>query len=134
MLYSKSTGGFYAHEIHGNNIPADAVEISAELHESLLDGQTNGKRITADTNGFPVLTGQPELTAEQLAAIVRAQRDAKIQETNWLVERHHEQLSAGIETTITDDKYRVLLTYRQALRDVPAQSGFPHQVEWPVRT
>jgi len=26
MFYSKSTGGFYSREIHGDNMPADAVD------------------------------------------------------------------------------------------------------------
>lgn len=132
MLYSKSTNGFYAREIHGDNIPADSVEITADLHVAMLEGQANGKRITADANGFPVLTDQPTPTTEELASLVRAKRDGKIQETNWLVERHQEQLSAGIETTITDAEYRALLTYRQALRDVPAQAGFPRDITWPT--
>lgn len=32
MFYAKSTGGFYVRGIHGNNIPADAVEITNEEH------------------------------------------------------------------------------------------------------
>lgn len=56
MFYSKSTGGFYDTEIHGNAIPSDAVEITNEEHAALLIGQSAGKLITADTNGAPVLT------------------------------------------------------------------------------
>lgn len=56
MFYSKSTGGFYDSEIHGNAIPSDAVEITSEQHAVLLSGQSAGKVITADRNGFPVLT------------------------------------------------------------------------------
>lgn len=59
MLYAKSTGGFYVEEIHGTNIPSDAVEISAELHASLLEGQAQGKNIVGDDDGFPVLVGSP---------------------------------------------------------------------------
>lgn len=59
MFYSKSTGGFYDTEIHGNAIPPDAVEITSEDHAALLSGQSDGKVITADVNGFPVLTDPP---------------------------------------------------------------------------
>jgi hypothetical protein len=51
MFYSKSTQGFYDPEIHGSNIPQDAVEISASLHAELLAGQATGKSIQADDNG-----------------------------------------------------------------------------------
>lgn len=55
MFYSKSTGGFYITEIHGENIPADAVEITDEQHAALLQGQTDGQEIAGDDNGFPIL-------------------------------------------------------------------------------
>ena len=56
--------------------------------------------------------------AEQ-AKSVRATRDAKLAECDW--------------TQVADapvDK-AVWATYRQALRDVTAQTGFPWTVEWP---
>lgn len=59
MYYSKSTGGFYLQEIHGDNIPADAVEITQDQHQALIDGQSAGKVITADNAGFPVLQDPP---------------------------------------------------------------------------
>jgi len=58
--------------------------------------------------------------AEQ-AKNVRATRDAKLAECDW--------------TQVADapvDKV-VWATYRQALRDVTAQEGFPWTVEWPTQ-
>lgn len=66
MFYSKSTGGFYSREIHGDNIPADAVEITNEQHQALIDGQPQGKMIQADANGRPVLVDPPPPTPEQI--------------------------------------------------------------------
>ena len=57
--------------------------------------------------------------AEQ-AKSVRASRDAKLAECDW--------------TQVADapvDK-AVWATYRQALRDITTQTGFPWTVEWPV--
>ena len=68
MFYSKSTGGFYTREIHGDNIPADAVEITEAEHAALIEGQSNGKRIVADENGYPILQDPPPPTAEQIIA------------------------------------------------------------------
>lgn len=72
MFYSATTGGFYDREIHGDNIPADAVEISAEEHAALLKGQSNGKIIAGDENGYPVLqdTPLPDTTAVRRAEII----------------------------------------------------------------
>lgn len=59
MKYSPSTGGFYLPEIHGDAIPEDAVEITAEAHAALLEGQSQCKRIIAGPDGFPVLADPP---------------------------------------------------------------------------
>jgi len=60
--------------------------------------------------------------AEQ-AKSVRQSRDDKLKETDWIVIKNLE-LNANIP-----GKWEV---YRQALRDIPAQSGFPWTVTWPV--
>lgn len=76
IYYSKSTGGFYDAAIHGDKIPADAVEITAEQHAALLEGQSQGKIISADENGYPILIDPPPLTAEQIQEAVTAARAA----------------------------------------------------------
>lgn len=56
------------------------------------------------------------------AAEVRAERNAKLAATDW---------TQGADTPqAIKDKYA---PYRQALRDVPAQSGFPNTVVWPTQ-
>lgn len=59
MYYSKSTGGFYDAAIHGDNIPADAVEITAERHAALMQAQAAGKQIVANENAYPVAIDPP---------------------------------------------------------------------------
>ena len=72
MLYSKTTGGFYSHDIHGESIPADAAEITDEEHVALLEGQSQGKRIVSDETGRPILADHPAPTlAESIAALIR---------------------------------------------------------------
>lgn len=87
MFYSKSTGGFYVEELHGVSIPADAVEITAEQHAALLAGQSAGKRISANANGFPVLQDPPPPPPEQIlasiAAAVQAHMDAAAQTAGY---------------------------------------------------
>lgn len=59
MFYSPSTRGFYDRSIHGDNIPEDVVEITDEMHEFLIAGQSSGKRISSDDSGFPILVDAP---------------------------------------------------------------------------
>ncbi len=81
MFYSPTTGGFYTTEIHGDNIPEDAVEITAAEHAALLEGQSQGKRIVADANGRPILQDPPPPTPEQ----IMARMEARVQ--RWLDEQ-----------------------------------------------
>lgn len=53
---------------------------------------------------------------------IRARRDALLTECDWVVVRAQE-LDEPVPLEWT--------SYRQALRDVPQQSGFPENVEWP---
>ena len=58
------------------------------------------------------------------ATSVRAQRDHLLAETDWIVIMHTER------GTNIPAEWEL---YRQALRDITGQAGFPHQVEWPVK-
>lgn len=63
-----------------------------------------------------------------LAAEVRALRDAKIDAVSWRYERYARQTRLGWPTT---DSITALDTYVQILADLPLQTGFPWQVNWP---
>ena len=87
------------------------------------------------TYGDPVMLGgvwvqtwiitpaSPEQIAQRtndLANSVRAQRDVLLGETDWM---------ALTDTTLTS----AWATYRQELRDVTKQPGFPKSVVWPTK-
>lgn len=57
------------------------------------------------------------------AANVREQRDQLLKSTDWVVIKHLER---------NENIPGVWEVYRQALRDVPEQGGFPWDVTWPV--
>lgn len=59
MYYSKSTGGFYTKEIHGKNIPTDAVEITDLYYKTLLAEQSSGKMISINESGHPIAITHP---------------------------------------------------------------------------
>lgn len=60
-FYSQTTGGFYPlsmkeqYESSINGWPADAVEISPEDYQALMDGQENGQVIIPGDDGMPEL-------------------------------------------------------------------------------
>lgn len=73
MFYSKSTGGFYTREIHGDNIPADAVEITDAEHAALIEGQSQGKRMVANDRGFPIAIDPPTTPFAELLERAKAE-------------------------------------------------------------
>ena len=74
----------------------------------------------------------PIPTNEQLASEARSKRDVLLNDTQWFIDRHRDQLDAGLPTTLTIAQHAALLAYRQALREVPEQEGFPAVIDWPV--
>lgn len=57
------------------------------------------------------------------AAEIRRERDAKLLASDWIVARSYEQGIPVPETWVA---------YRQALRDITQQPGFPWEVVWPT--
>lgn len=73
-----------------------------------------------------------EAALEQAWSALRAERDRRFEETRWLVERHAEELTLGLNTMLTPEQHTDLLTYRQALRDLPEGTLDPADPVWPV--
>lgn len=71
--------------------------------------------------GLPI--GEELLTDEERAEAARKKRDALLTATDYLLMPDY-PLSA--------EKLEAVKAYRQALRDVPEQSGFPASIEWPT--
>lgn len=90
MFYSASTGGFYSRDIHGANMPADVVEITAEEHAALINGQSAGKVIASDATGRPVLQDPAPPTPEQEQDRANAEARAYLSSTDWYVIRMQE--------------------------------------------
>ena len=72
-----------------------------------------------DGSGW-VLPQEPPMTEEQ----ARAQRDAMLAETDWIVARAYEEGKPVPPQWVS---------YRMALRDVPQQAGFPANTQWPTK-
>ena len=66
--------------------------------------------------GYTV-SNKPQADAE---AAVRNRRDRLLAETDWM---------ALSDVTMSD----TMTAYRQALRDIPSQAGFPVSVTWPTK-
>lgn len=66
----------------------------------------------------------PPLTDEEVAAEIRDRRNQFLSETDWIVIKAYER-NENIPA-----EWEI---YRQALRDITTQTGFPHDVIWPTK-
>ena len=101
-------------------VEAGAVAISAQdtpaVWQDLLD------------SGVPI---EPAEVTSFGAAAARAERNVRLAASTWIIERHQDELLAGRTPTLSPAQLAAWLSYRQALRDQPAQEGFPVAVIWP---
>lgn len=88
----------------------------AEELENLYD-----KIIQIEEDSAPVITLEME----------RAQL---LYETDWIVQRHQEQLLRQVPTTLSDTEFRALLDYKQELRDLTqahSKDEPAENISWP---
>lgn len=89
-----------------------------KLFETIIDSQT-GEVTTREVPAAEVAALQP--TSDQLAASARAKRNDLLAASDWT-----QVIDAPVDQA-------VWATYRQALRDITSQTGFPYNVTWPVK-
>ena len=97
-------------------IPAGCVQTAPPTITDKQLAKWDGAKWVVEN--IPVVEPDPEPKPLSEAETVRAKRDALLAASD----------SMALADRITDE-WRV---YRQALRDIPAQSGFPTNVTWPT--
>lgn len=130
VYYSRSTGGFYVRSIHGEDIPNDAVAITAEDHAALLDGQSQGKKISADGNGCPILIDPPQPTDDELSKAAVAFRDALLAQAAIGIVPLQDAVDLGIATVEEESGLLEWKRYRVALNRLDLSV---HPVAWPTK-
>ncbi len=94
--------------------------------------QVDGKWYTKHILG-PVFTDTEDATAAEQEAAYKAQKDAE--QAKSVREIRNQRLKDTDWTQVADapvDK-AAWAAYRQALRDITAQTGFPWEVQWPAQ-
>jgi hypothetical protein len=101
-----------------------APEFDDHTHNCISDSAptyTNGSWIL----GCSVVEKSQEEKDEnikQYASMVREQRNELLYKSDWT------QLA---DANLTESQRQIFVVYRQALRDITEQDGFPMSVEWP---
>lgn len=103
-----------------DDVPSQAEVIPLRRGGAL--GDVSYLRRTLEFYGYQV--GDELLTDEDRAKAAREKRDELLTETDYLLMPDY---------PISSEALVALKTYRQSLRDVPEQSGFPKTIEWPSK-
>ncbi len=101
------------------------IDDKLDEYSALADWCNQNNAMIVDKGEFYEAVPVPAPTTEELAKQVRATRDALLAETDYLVMPDY---------PISADELGAVKHYRQALRDIPTQDGFPTTVEYPKKT
>lgn len=104
ILFSKKTNGFYETGINGKNIPVDAVEITSKYHFDLLSGQSSGKNIASNDEGYPFLV-DPDPVAFVPSVVTRFQALAAL---------HLAGVFDSVESSIESADFMTKLAWKEA--------------------
>jgi len=107
---------FYA-IYNSDNILVQKIATFGDVNNALMDDHYAVEVDDLESIDFPVVEHQ----GPSRDVIAREQRDLLLQQSDW--------------TQVTDAPVNAAswATYRQALRDVPLQSGFPDSIAWPIK-
>ncbi|WP_229038570.1 tail fiber assembly protein [Salmonella enterica] len=111
-IYDAKTNGFYpvllkeSYELAGT-WPKAGVEVTEEEHKALMDGQSTGKVVSADSEGKPVLA-DIEIDYVALATAERDRRMAAV------TARINELVEAQDDGDITDAEQQELAALRDS--------------------
>ena len=107
--------GWYTKDVHGNNIPTPNVEVTDDVWKKSLEDAANAyvdnKFVYKDFS-----------TNDEKAASIRIIRNQLLEQSDWT--------QANDVNLSNDADWK---TYRQALRDISKQSGFPTDVTFPTK-
>lgn len=123
-FFSPSTKGFYRSDIHAPNvIPEDARTLSESAYNELMVGHWSEGQVIDWTAHAPSLKVPEGPTTVEMADYVRQERDTRLQETDFYT---------VLDYPITSENLNLVKEYRQKLRDITLQPGFPFDVVWPT--
>lgn len=89
----------------------------------LSKGEDGETVVTPNTEAWETWKAAQPDPSETLAAEVRSTRDSLLRDCDW---------TQMPDSPLSEEEKTLWQTYRQALRDVPQQEGFPEAVTWPT--
>lgn len=130
-LYNETTGGYIGNDLADESplepnvylVPSNATQIEPPPLEYGKWRRFNGTEWVYEDIEQPIVTTEepPIVTAEDM----RNKRNILLAESDWT---QLPDVPAWVSERISE-----WVVYRQALRDVPQQSEFPTNINWPTK-
>lgn len=120
-IQQKADGSFV---VECNGFPFHATRADTpEVFEQIL-GLIDAGEVVADLE-------EEQRPREDSEAVERFWRDGQIEALRWLRERHLDELTLAVDTTLTGEQFSQLLEYLNALRNWPQSAFFPDRARRP---
>ena len=117
--YNRSIGSFWLNGKAFQKMPSALFEAILDNVQTYIDVKEKREGAEREREEAKRIAN---MTDEDHAVEVRSQRDRLIAETDYL---------AMSDYPLSEEDRGIVTAYRQALRDVPTQEGFPREVVWP---
>lgn len=117
--YNRTIGSCWLDGEAFQEFPNTEFEAILDNAQTYIDAKERRERVEQEREEAERVAN---MTDEEVASQVRAERDMKIAETDYL---------AMPDYPLSDEDKATVMAYRQALRDIPSQEGFPRKVVWP---
>lgn len=104
----------------GHNFAIQSTATTVDLYRSTIDGQLYEQSQLPEQDQSKCL--------EKYTQAVKSERNARIADTDSYIQVSDmtvQSVAKANRTALTDEQKEAIKTYRQALRDLPEQSGFP---------
>lgn len=133
FFYSPSNFGFYLLEMHGDNMPEDAVKLKEGEHAKAMAWQSQGGVIAGVSDeGEMILEDAAPLTDQQVSTEVLAQRDTLLREASVRIAPLQDAVDLDMASVEEKNSLTQWKQYRVLLNRIQDQPGFPRSFEWPT--
>ena len=100
-----------------------AVRQAIWKHEYKIFGEFNAEALGVTVEEYEPEVAKPvDLTDEEVAERMRLKRDKLLEASDYYMMVDYPSTNEGVVA---------VKAYRQALRDITKQEGFPNEIEWP---
>ncbi|QBH97341.1 tail fiber assembly protein [Limnobaculum zhutongyuii] len=127
IFFSPNPLGFYD-SVLNTDIPANAVEISAEKHAELINGQAAGKVISFK-NGEPVLIDKPAPSKDELIVEANANKSILLSTATDIINSLADAVELEMATLEEVSQLKAWKIYRVLLTRIDTSTA--PNIDWP---